>query len=1629
MTNLVPHEEFALTKEQLNSGFMGVFNWNYEGDPRKTLLKVALGPIMDMTAMITGKMPVGKTEEDRKNRKLKNQSLRKFAENRLKSNLAQYTTLQKVNKGDDSYFLVGLPIAKFTGPDSAAALISLFDGPALTEEGRANIESSMKNVDEKSVAVFPAAQALKGAGLAPKAMKVFSEALVDVRYKTVQGQGTMMFLTLKLDKAAAQYITSQDWVEIRPSDVYPLMVGWVEAEYVSVNYGKTSMSMSKIATTLPKHLPGDERVDAFNIGILTSGEPIWIPKECDNTERYESMYSAAGSKENGEFALRQLGQEVEPHLPNNIPILTDWVNNKFTYSNSVGKPVILDLAHLRKCTASMALNVLRRDMSEDYVKTISYYAKECRVSIAATDYGATSVLGAFGSKPNLEIGDYAVFAFKTWMEITKSAHLRYYDVMDSLTLKADNEGTPVTKDSIVDNPEMLLEPIARFIKALVPSMIANLEALFVRYAVKTMTEQLGLLALLANYGADLTKTTVESNTINKAALQQGVLPGWTPPPIPLLTSKFQSENGGLLPHQLKIRNILRDRPDLAALPVDAGGGKSMLAITDVLNEVAAGESAPYLVMCPSHLVANYVSEIVEFTDGKVNVIPVTTYNIQTTGLKRFQEILETAPINTILVVDYDCLKYMGRATVYGTSTIYVYPIVEMIRRFKPGYVFMDESHFLRNAGNARFKAVMTLVADIKKKRVASGTMNPDSPSDLPGQMAILDPTIFGTRAQFNAKYGDKVSGNRVLSWKTTGPDSINTVLPTLQNSVVWAPAKRKEWACALPPRRDRFLAVTLTDAQMAVYDALFDEMVESIRKKAETDKNAKKLLDKLTGKAATAEDEAAFSDLGGDKEKGDAEGGDDEEDEDEEDVGPALQPYLANIERFVSNPAWHPYAKHGFKDRNGKVHPPLSGEDLISPKARELAKQLKLYLDSHETKALIFTNYNETTDSLFNAMPEELRSCGLLYKTGNKTEFVNRFKTDPKIRWMIGIRKSLEVGLNLQQAGYLVRMEGVWNPGEQEQGDSRIERPNFSVQGDQRTELLFDTIVANYTIDITKAARLRAKIVALAKFDNSRNPAYNDEAIPPIPVIPMNLETIKTMNDFNSNLAKYQSSMKALNDITQAEYKEYKEQTIAEGGFKFTQVEQAPVPPGAAMLARVPYAQGTELYSAKEMGLIRVDNYLGMELTQEDEEGDDETPEVEDDSTDSEVVKEQRAKVMGKRCHCEFGDGRISGAAAIGGKGFVTRINVALDDGTAAVKLKATNVFIMTRTETNGIDMRNKLAQAAGLEVTAPITVPGTVIRNRRITRKEIEEREAEQKKQAVQKKSLFVEKKSKLAVNLELTLMNGYIRLSYAMGENDTASKALQALGFRKDPSYYETRVRSASQLIKQAKLWVEHGLDTTNATDNDAFELLFDELQGGNLSHPKLYTQLVSKPGFNNFMRQEFKPSADKTKLNLFALVVNDGHTNMAEQADAAKQEREPSYGVIYMCLPAGPGHPASKIAISPQMKHPSTRWFLSSPTLSIFVNNSMGARKVLKSIMDAGIVIENMDELKRDNARLKLARLAKDDEFIDVHADPETNSGDDDEDPDERRELQRKTKMNREQAPKKPVKPVPKKPAGRR
>lgn len=1506
-SNLLGEDTFALSKDDAKANFAGIFYKVYSGDAAAVMLGAVLSPFASDLKLPSAPKR-GASNEEKSNYRRGRDFQKMATADMEKANVHNMTRLRKTSDG----FEVDVPVISSANAGWLTNYLSLVFN-ASTEK----VEELVATINSTGLE-FGVSDIIGSDTLTQEQKVLFSACCLGGFFET-SGTHFTGFLRFKINKQEAEAITGQEFLTIRPTDLYPALVLWRQANFLRKAYAKSTIAISRIAETLPRVDRTQIRTDRFGISVDAKGQPLYVPEAADNAASYEDKFFDAGNQ--GSYFSLMAVPGVPAKLPANIPVLVDWVNNKFSYTNTAGNITVADLSHNRKCDASGAINILKRlKVDKQGVSFLTRLASLCAfqpaeyhpdVSMPAALPGVTSTLHD-----------------RTLFEVCGLAQ----------------DYTPETKN----RDEILAYSYVQFLKNIGRSCIKHIDAVYQGYGVSTISHNLGWILLVGNYGADLAGTEATKNKETASARNQKEDNNWQPPKIPLIGKRLTAEGGGgMLPHQAKVRSLLKDAPRNAVLSVAAGGGKSMLSITDILYFIEAGFTGPFLIMCPSFLVPNYVTEVVEFTDGKMNVIPFTSYNIRTTGFERYEDILNKAPRNTVLIVDYDVLKYRSRTTSYGTAAVAVAPVVDLIRRFEPQYVMMDESHFLKNANSSRARSVLGLIADIPYKRIASGTLNPDSPSDLPGQMALLDPTVLGSRDEFNQRYGDKVSGDRVLTWKTSGDDSLYALMGRIKEDVVWAEAKRKEWACALPPRADRFLGAQFTDNQRLVYDALFDDMVQTIRKQAEANATTAAMLEKLTSTGNEDEDMT----------------------DDEGDLGPALQPFIADLERFVTNPASHPYAVNGFVTHDGKRIAALTGADLISPKINKVREILEDHFANETGKVIIFANYDASVDAIFDSMPPELQASGIRYKASSKVVDVAKFKTDPSAKWMIGIRKSLETGLNLQVASRLIRVEGVWTPGEQEQGDSRIERPDFRKGGDKRSQLFFDTIVVDQTIDITKAARLRAKQLALAKFENASDERYRN--IPDIPLLPMKLDIIRTMNSFATNLGAYENSIRQLSDITKKENAAWRAKIEAAGGFKLTPFKSAGNPEDAALMSRVPYAQGTELYSADESGWIRVDHFLGLEMSA-DTTGD--TSDSDGATTDlGDVLRAQRDSITGLRAHCEFGDGYLVGATFKLNTGLLWMVGVQLDDGTTVIELHPTAVFVQTRTETSSKDLRNLIAKATGLSKTADIEVPGVNVRLTRVTKKQLQEAAKAEAKKRKAAKERAETTKVKVAVPLTLSIMNGYMRLSYDEGDKKTM-KVLQGFGFRTEIPYVFTRIKNAKHLLAQARAWHNAGFIISDGVTNDAFRTLVEELESNGLKTAKHYTKVTSDVGFNNFLRTGLKPTANKKDIRAFAL-VNDALTG-ASAKRARNQGLDPNFGAAYLCLPTGAGYPATTAAVRSNLAVTGTRWVKSSGgTVSIFVENRQAAQKVFTQLKEAGIEIGNKDELQMMAKQLRTLKTKKD------------------------------------------------------
>ncbi len=819
-----------------------------------------------------------------------------------------------------------------------------------------------------------------------------------------------------------------------------------------------------------------------------------------------------------------------------------------------------------------------------------------------------------------------------------------------------------------------------------------------------------------------------------------------------------------------------------------------------------------------------------------------------------------------------------------------------------------------------------MINEIPKKRLASGTMAHDSPSDLALQVATLDPTLFGSRDEFNKRFGQVVKGGKVIEWKLGAQTKIMNMI---KSRIVVAGAMRKEWAALLPRTVEKVHMVELTEAQRAVYDSILEKAIDAIREAAKTNPSLRKFFEGSS--AAMLEGPTS-----GGKSRNEEEDEEEEDAADEsagEDLEALLGFHLARVEQFLVAPA---------KDELGNAV--LKGEDRISPKAKEIHKIIQQHVASGiPGKVLIFTNYIEAAEEIFYSAPPELQKSGILYTAANKEQDGAAFEKDASKTWMVGVEFSMNTGLNFQHVSRLIRSSNPWNPGTLEQGNARLNRPEMK-KADRRAEIYFDWLVVDKSMDVAKNARLISKMIAVGKFENADVPEY--ETVPEVPLIKMNLDAIMTKNT-QSALLPYMQAFQQFNQVKADDYKKYREK---HGDLTLTPILEADAPKDAALMAQVPYIPGLELLGQSKLGLIRVDEYLRMsaaDMAKEDEdEGEDEGAEGEDGKNLSE---EQRKRLQlaeslkGQLVHTEFGDGTVKSVAFKG-----KRVNVFMPEG-YMIRVKFGSAFVMTKGALKKMSMReavlkskdNKMPIAAPLDIASPI---------RRFNNAAL--RNAEKMKQKKEHEALKQQKKREaealMNVELELSVSNGFLSISYFPKEGSDASKALEALGFRPVEPYVYAKVRTANLLIRQFNKWWDEGFrfdaqfEKTGAVQ--AIKDLAELLRGGKIGQGMMNYKFATKNQLANFFRMEVKPSASKNLIKPYPMIEDDA---------------------AYICMHPR-GNPAALKAM--QAKVSGVMWKHSVPCVAYYGLDLMHTLEKLKEIHAAGIQIANLQDLKEKFQHLK-------------------------------------------------------------
>lgn len=1242
-----------------------------------------------------------------------------------------------------------------------------------------------------------------------------------------------------------------------------------------------------------KEQPGS-KANSDGLMISPEGYVYYVPT-IDQVEQYEEQFHDFVNHD-GVFTLAHVGGEKPKKLlPSNKVVYTDWKNNKLAYSDSIGMLQVLDLDGWQPVNATQARNLLdlpllqlqSRTKIKHLVGVVSYTMLHSGGERHGLDPETQNVLRLLGIPPYAlakDVESGAVTAF-----VTKFSH-QAAQVAEQLKTSPNylpsggaeyyEQFGPGLNDlglhSLIDFPafKWIADVLVKVYRTVHEGKDEETHVKFIeqRSPINGM-EELGLLISLVRYaGNNNYQKVVRQDKERRAKYTDAARPGyeWEPKAV-----TYTAEDRALLPHQVRIDGIFTEnKPEWTILACDAGGGKTNMALRYISQLLTDGEIKRPLIAMPGFLIKNYIEENVYFFDGKFNMVVLNSNTMMVYTEEGLSEMIRKAPPNTIYLSDFSFLSNhnRNREIYYGAGSITINLNVEFLQSCGIDFFGVDESHGLRNDKADKTIAARKLALGIKHKMLMTGTFINNNLSDTAGQFALLDPSVFGNKSDFRDEHGDIVHGQKVISWKK---DAEAAIKRKIAGQCMFIEAKRKEWGAALPHLVENLFVIEehqVDPAWYSAYKALLESTLEEIRK----------------NKALAAQME--------------------EDDLDESDLAAALNPYLQRLEAFMIAPNADPFAS--------KL---LKGEQLIGPKVRAVIDIAEEHLAKPGAgKILVFVNQHVEADSVYENLPASLKKRFIRYHAENKDRDIAKFKRDPNIIGLVGVEDSLGTGLNLQVANLLIRLNGRWNPGDLEQANARIWRPNPKEPESARAkEVTVETVLVDLTIDVTKFARLTSKILSKAKFDEAGNPKYDQ--LESLPIIKMNLDTISTLNSVEKHLAAYIEEYSTFKAIYTQDLNEWKER------FKDT-FKMKPLPPGkdlegGKMMRTIPYVPEMYLPHTEKLGLVRYSDYVDAHAP----------PMMEDPMRNYNPV--------GKWVHTEFGDGEVQDSTD-------HRVKVKLVDGTVIKGLRKLKTFVLPGGKP-AKPIKQLLAQNIGLELTHKDTqVTPEKFLSKRAGKPEKEDlvpkrkllepvKPTPEQRRGKQKEEEPTEQAHLITLNVESV----YDQLAITVpldGLDEEAKEVLEELGYRDSGPYMFARFNNKQQLNK----WVA------------AIEEEFDV-------HPRFMRRLQkAQRFFNQGPRKAFNASSAMSAINM---------TNFwrMKSNKAGKNEVRPYSAVLdgefHVVMALTGMQPANKL-VPRKIRIPGIVWHPTDGEMIRFFPNKAALVEGVKKLIANGIKPNDMAEVKQ-------------------------------------------------------------------
>jgi len=786
--------------------------------------------------------------------------------------------------------------------------------------------------------------------------------------------------------------------------------------------------------------------------IMPTGPIYWIP-EAKGSKHYTELLKQAYDPDKKE--IKDSSELAHLH---NIPVMTDWVADKFFYTTSSGDMSMFDMLGSRPLDNITIARVFDRPVGQMLDRMIGIVARS-----------------GFKAKYEMDTVGLVNMADKiTWSNLCGEAFGDEEDLGNQVLSAAMHDLGNTFRD--------FNDKMTKSVNAEGSITWPNFYSLYDQIQTRFWFHLVGV------YGAkrmDYARELADSITRNTGSGKEVE---------PIVHGLPNIPSGALLPHQYKNKCLLDLDPLNALIGTEPGGGKSLQTVENITSMWSRGKASKPLVIMPANLIRDWINDVTNFSNGQIRVFPITLevwYRWTETLKLNYEQIMNLVKsqpkFKTIFVTSYEFIRHGAYLAGFDKFEYTFYPKSNLLANMEFDYAALDESHRMRNLDSMQTRATISAVAMTDYKREFSGTFIIKDINDRVGQMAVINPACLGSDLE---DYLDD-DGDFDMSKMPEFNRNISMYARQINNP-------RRQWSFLLPKVREHTYFCELTANQQAFYNKIMQEALAEI-------KNDPKLMKLI-------------------------ESGDEEA---QKAIENRMQWYLDKPEMFLNAPDVSVgRAEYAAMFRGLST---TTEADLISPKVHMVDKLIDWHYkggrhpfnpsDKTEYKAsknkVMVVSYHKVVSE---HMARHSRwSNRFVRYTAGDISALDAFKNDPDVLGIFADEASIKEGWNFQVASRLIRVQSLWNPGDQAQTMARVLRPDVpDATGKTKYGRAFidlDWVVTNNSMEIAKQARMISRILSKAQAEESDTFSFNQmiaankELFANLPTLSMNINLLRDFNN------------------------------------------------------------------------------------------------------------------------------------------------------------------------------------------------------------------------------------------------------------------------------------------------------------------------------------------------------------------------------------------------------------------------------------------------------------------------------------------------------------------------------------